>query len=105
MRVAFDMSCIAPAEVLLALDTMSIPEANTNSIACGHASINVTIKFYSNSKEYIYKGCTKISPSLLKSTKESLQLEYAGYKSYVCTHCLELADKISGLEKLSLVLH
>ena len=39
MRVAIDMSCIAPVEASLALDPMSI---------------NVGFKFYSNSKEDIY---------------------------------------------------
>ena len=35
MRAALDMSCIAPVEALLALDPMSIPEANTYCIAYG----------------------------------------------------------------------
>ena len=88
------------------LDPMSIPEANINCIAYGQESINVAFEFYGDSKEDIYEGCTKISPTILKCTKESLQLEFAGYKSYVCTCCLELADKISGLEKTSsLALH
>ena len=26
-------------------------------------------------------------------------MKYAGYKNYVCTRCLELADKMSGLKK------
>ena len=59
----------------------------------------MAFEFYGNSKEDIYKGRTKISPPLLNCTKESLHLEYTGYKSYVCTCRLELADKISGLVK------
>ena len=59
----------------------------------------MAFEFYGNCKEDIYKGHTKISPPLLNCTKESLHLEYTGYKSYVCTCRLELADKISGLVK------
>ena len=99
VRAAFDMSCIATTEALFPLDPMSIPEANTNCIDYGQDSINVAFEFYGNSKEDIYKGRTKISPSLLKCKKESFQLEYAGYKSYVCTRRLVLLHKISGLEK------
>ena len=47
------MSCIVPIEVLLVLDLMSIPEANTNCIAYGQDSINVASEFYGNSKEDI----------------------------------------------------
>ena len=98
------MSCIAPVEALPALDPLSIPEANTNCINHGEYSINVAFEFCSNSKEDISEGHTKISPPLLNHTKESLQLEYRGYKNYVCTHSLELTDKIFGLDKiLSLV--
>ena len=99
MKAAFDMFCIVPVEALLALDLMSIIEANTNCIAYGQDSIDVAFEFYGNSKEDIYEGCTKISPPLLNCAKESLRLEYAGYKIYVCTCRLELAYKISGLEK------
>ena len=53
MRVTFDMFCIASVEALLALDLMSIPEANTNSIAYGQDSINVAFEFYGNFKEEI----------------------------------------------------
>ena len=99
MRAAFDMSFIPPVEALIALDLMSIPEADTNCITYSHDSINVAFEFYGNSKEDIYEGCTKISPPILNCTTESLQLGYTGYKSYICTHCLELVVKISGLEK------
>ena len=99
MRAAFDMSFIPPVEALIALDLMSIPEADTNCITYSHDSINVAFEFYGNSKEDIYEGCTKISPPILNCTMESLQLGYTGYKSYICTHCLELVVKISGLEK------
>ena len=99
MRAAFDMSFIPPVEALIVLDLMSIPEADTNCITYSHDSINVTFEFYGNSKEDIYEGCTKISPPILNCTTESLQLGYTGYKSYICTHCLELVVKISGLEK------
>ena len=75
VRAAFDMSCIATTEALLALDPMSIPEANTNCIAYGQDSINVAFEFYGNSKEDICEACTKISPPILNCTKESLQLE------------------------------
>ena len=104
MKAAFDMFCIVPVEALLALDLMSIIEANTNCIAYGQDSIDVAFEFYGNSKEDIYEGCTKISPPLLNCAKESLRLEYAGYKIYVCTCCLVLAYKISGLEKKHQVL-
>ena len=93
------MSCTAPVEALLVLDPMSIPEANTNFISYGRDSINVALEFYGNSKEDIYEGCTKISQTLLKCTKEYLRLKYAEYKGYVCTHCLELVDKTSGMEE------
>ena len=63
---------------------MSIPEANTNCFAYDQDSINVTFVFYGNSVEDIYLGHTKISPPLLKCTKESHKLKYAGYKSYIC---------------------
>ena len=99
MKAAFDMFCIVPVEALLALDLMSIIEANTNCIAYGQDSIDVAFEFYGNSKEDMYEGCTKISPLLLNCAKESFRLEYAGYKIYVCTCRLELAYKISGLEK------
>ena len=99
MRVAFDMSCTAPVEALLVLDPMSIPEANTNCISYGRDSINVALEFYGNSKKDTYEGYTKISQTLLKCTKEYLRLKYAEYKGYVCTHCLELVDKTSGLEE------
>ena len=94
------MSCIAPVEALPALDPLSIPEDNTNCINHGEYSINVAFEFCSNSKEDISEGHTKISPPLLNHTKESLQLEYGGYKNYVCTHSLELTDKIFGLDKI-----
>ena len=99
MRVAFDMSHIAPVEALLALDLMSTPEANTSSITYSQDSINVAFEFYGNSKEGIYKGRTKISPPLLNCTKELLQLEYARYKSYVCTRRLELAVEFLDWKK------
>ena len=86
MRVAFDMSCIAPVEGLLAPDLMSIPEVNTNCIAYSQNYIIVAFEFYGNSQEDIYEGHAKISPPVLNCTKKSLQLEYARYKSYVCTH-------------------
>ena len=70
MGRAFDMSCIAPMEVLLVLDPIAIPEANTNCIASGEDSINVAFEFYGNSKEDIYEGGTKISPPILKCTME-----------------------------------
>ena len=54
MRAAFDMSCIAPVEALLALDPMSSPDANTSCITYGQESINVAFEFYGNSKEDIY---------------------------------------------------
>ena len=62
-------------------------------------TINLAFEFYSNSSEAIYERCTKLSPPILKCSKESIQLEYTGNKNYTCTHSLELADKISGLEK------
>ena len=51
MRGAFDMSCMAPVEVLLVLDLMSIPEANTNWITYVQDFINVVFEFYGNSEE------------------------------------------------------
>ena len=93
------MSCIAPVEALLALDLISIPEANRNSMACGQDSINVAFEFYVNSKEDIYEERTKIGPALLNCRRESSQLEYTEYKNHVCTHRLDLADRISGLEE------
>ena len=99
MTAAFDVSCIAPVGTLPALDPMSVPEANSNCINHGEYSINVAFEFYSNSKEDMSKGHTKISPPLLNYTKESLHLEYAGYENYVCTHSLELTNKSFGSEK------
>ena len=75
IRAAFDISCIAPVEELLALDPTSIPETNTSWIIYGQDSINVAFEFYGNSKEDICEACTKISPPILNCTKESLQLE------------------------------
>ena len=45
------MSCIAPIEALIALDLMSIPEANTNYITYDQDSINVAFELYGNSKK------------------------------------------------------
>ena len=80
------------------LRLLSIP-CNKNISANGQDPINLPFKLYSNSRPAIYEGRTKLSPPILKYKKKSPQLEYAGYKKHACPHYLELADKISGLQK------
>lgn len=94
------MSSIAPVEGLLALDPQSIPnEEDSDCLKYGEDAINVVYHHYGNPKEDSFEGRTITSAPILKCTKESLQLEYAGYKNYVCTQKKEKAIQYSNIEK------
>ena len=97
------MSCIAPVEALLVLDPNSIPSQNDpDFISFGKKSMDVAFDFYGNSAEDNYQGHKSFILALLRTTKESLQLEYGGYKNYVSSRETavqnELQAKIKSLE-------
>ena len=94
------MTGIAPIEGLLALDPQSIPdESDVDWVNYGQDGINLAYDYYGNPKEDSYEGRTIVSAPILNCTKESLQLEYAGYKNYVCTQKKEKAIHFSAVEK------
>ena len=79
------MSSIAPVEALLSIDPESIPDVNHRDfLMYGTDAIKTLFQFYRTSKADTYQG-HKVFPTglLTGATKESLELEYGGYKNYV----------------------
>ena len=85
IKGAFDMSSIAPVEALLSIDPESIPDVNHRDFSMyGTDAIKTLFQFYGTSKEDTYQGHKVFATGLFTgATKESLELEYGGYKNYV----------------------
>ena len=93
------MSCIEPAEVLMALDPSSIPASNDYLfLMYDENDISTAFDFYGKPAEDDYEGHKSYSPLLLNCTLDSLKLEYGGYKTYVATR----KNKVKGELELQL---
>ena len=83
IKGAFDISSIAPVEALLSIDPESIPDVNHRDFSMyGFDAIKTLFQFYGTSKEDTYQGHKVFATGLFTgATKESLELEYGGYKN------------------------
>ena len=97
IEAAFDMESIEPVQALLALDPSEIPTADdTSFVMYGSEKIKILFSSYGKERSDTYAGCTITCPALISCTKESLSLEYGGYKNYVAS---SKKSKIVELER------
>ena len=101
IKGAFDMSSIAPVEALLSIDPESIPDVNHRDFSMyGTDAIKTLFQFYGTSKEDTYQGHKVFATGLFTgATKESLELEYGGYKNYVSNRKNVLREEFNSKKK------
>ena len=101
IKGAFDMSSIAPVEALLSIDPESILDVNHRDFSMyGTDAIKTIFQFYGTSKEDTYLGHKVFATGLfIGATKESLELEYGGYKNYVSNRKNVLREKFNSKKK------
>ena len=95
------MSSIAPVEALLSIDPESIPDVNHRDFSMyGFDAIKTLFQFYGTSKEDTYQGHKVFATGLFTgATKESLELEYGGYKNYVSNRKNVLREEFNSKKK------
>ena len=95
------MSSIAPVEALLSIDPESIPDVNHRDFSMyGTDAIKTLFQFYGTSKEDTYQGHKVFATGLFTgATKESLELEYGGYKNYVSNRKNVLREEFNSKKK------
>jgi len=100
MEAAFDMTSIGPVEALMVLDPVDITILNLENVPTyGVESIESLFDFYGKEVTGTYAGHTVSSPPLIFCTKESLKLEYGGYKNYLNTVKKEKLKEIETEER------
>ena len=106
IKDAFDMSSIAPVEALLSIDPGSIPDLNHRYFSMyGTDAIKTLFQFYGTSKDDTYQGHKVFATGLFTgATKESLELEYGGYKNYVSNRKNVLREEFNSKKK-ALTIH
>ena len=95
IRTAFSISELPVVEAFLAIDPQTIPQESHESFTeYGTHNIGVLFEFYGNAKEDDFLGHRTVSvPLLFCATKESVLLEYGGYKAYVATQRANSTEK------------
>ena len=101
IKGVFDMWSIAPVEALLSIDPESIPDVNLGDfLMYGIDAIKTLFQFYGTSKEDTYQGHKVFATGLFTgATKESLELEYGGYKNYVSNRKNVLREEFNSKKK------